>query len=72
MNDECEITGCDSRAMAKCNWHTDSLGSQSANLCQEHIDELWKRLNPLLQINKASFSIGPVESAECRVYAQLI
>jgi len=44
---------CIEEAVIYCQWGSDKLPFQEANLCQEHLDEFWDTLNPLLQLNMA-------------------
>ena len=60
-SNKCTFSGCANDPIAKFNWGTDSLGLQKAKLCQQHADELWETLNPLLQTNDAWFYIEPLD-----------
>ena len=42
-----------------CQWGSDNMPTQTATFCKEHAEALWEMLNPLLQLNKAWYRIGP-------------
>jgi hypothetical protein len=54
---KCEISGCENAPHAAYQW-SGQLPMQTATLCERHGDELWQRLNGLVQTNRATFRIG--------------
>jgi hypothetical protein len=48
----CIHHNCLKKVYINVKWGTDNQ-KQEANLCQDHMQELWVALNPLLQVNKA-------------------
>lgn len=54
----CEVSGCLRPAWVDARWGSDALPHQKATLCQCHMDELWKSLNPLLQTGRSWLSLG--------------
>lgn len=61
---KCSCNPCDGMVVADVQWGTDTLivndkhvPMQQASLCQQHLDQLWDTLNPLLKLNKAWFRI---------------
>jgi len=61
---KCECNPCGKEAVVWCQWGSEALPMQQANLCEDHHDDLWERLNPLLQLNKAWFRIDKVRSGD--------
>lgn len=57
----CDCKPCGNAAIVECKWASGKTPEQNANLCQEHVNDLWERLNPLVQANIAWFTIGPVK-----------
>ena len=62
---KCDNSGCKHPGVY-CEWFTRGLGKQKASLCQEHMGQLWSMLNPLCQLNEASFRIVSV----CDLFAE--
>ncbi len=62
----CESSSCGKMAWAKVTWAT-TLPPQTFNLCEEHVDELWKMLNPLVQLNIPKDLLHRVETYEYRM-----
>jgi hypothetical protein len=63
----CSCQPCNEVAVADVQWGSDTLvvkdkhvPMQQASLCQQHLDQLWETLNPLLKLNKAWFRIDEV------------
>jgi len=54
----CELTPCGRGVVAHCSWGTDNI-RQEAEMCQQHVEELFQQLNPLLQTNRVWFTIRP-------------
>lgn len=50
MSLNCEFTDCKNEVHADIMWASKD-SPQIATLCQVHVNELWERLNPLLQAN---------------------
>ena len=55
---KCGCDPCHQEAIFKVEWGSTSLSYQTADLCQSHLDELWGMLNPLLQLNRAWFTMS--------------
>jgi hypothetical protein len=54
---DCSSSGCQSPAFADIQWSTEALGSQVATFCKAHMDELWAKVSPLVQIGKADIRL---------------
>ena len=55
----CELSDCQGSPEARVSWPAQT---QSVLLCQEHIDELWGKLNPLIQAGQSWIRIEPIRS----------
>ena len=53
----CDVQPCGSEVWCDCQWGSDNLPTQIATLCQNHAEELWEMLDPLLKLNKAWYRI---------------
>jgi ABC-type transporter Mla subunit MlaD len=45
----CDCNPCQNIAIINCTWGSDKSDTQSANLCKEHLDDLYSKINPLLK-----------------------
>lgn len=61
---QCTCSPCGKPAVCDCQWGSDNLPVQTASFCDDHRDELWAKLNPLLQVNKAWVRIDNVGAIE--------
>lgn len=50
---KCAIDSCGNDAVVSCTWGTRTKVNENVNLCEGCKQELWKTLNPLLQLTLA-------------------
>jgi len=56
----CACSPCENDPVADVQWGSDKLPMQQASICQEHLNQLWEMLNPLLKKGTAWFRIDGV------------
>jgi len=55
----CEIHGCSSKAEYRIHWGYGD--GQQGNFCNEHIQDLWKRCQPMVMAGKGYWIQGPMK-----------
>lgn len=55
MNAKCSVDQCSNSPIADIQWGTDATSSMEYTFCQDHMNEFWERINPMLQANLAWF-----------------
>ena len=54
---KCHCQPCDLPPHCDCQWGSNNLPTQTATLCEPHANDLWQRLNHLLELNLAWYRI---------------
>lgn len=53
----CELSPCGLPAFARVTWSSELMGTQSANLCRPHSDDMWNRYKGAISSGLITYTI---------------